>query len=86
MPLVADAPHSADAWRELHENLKAKAELKEHDDGHQQSIESALGVSFDGLGREQRGRFLKLAVLAKGTAASNSMLSHLWEQVLVLVV
>lgn len=80
-PLVADAPHSADTWRKLHENLKAKAELQEHDDVHQRSLNSALSVSFDELGREQRGRFLKLAVLSKGTAASKSMLSHLWEQV-----
>ena len=73
MPLVLDAPSSADAWCKLHESLKDRAVI-------QDPLHSALAVSFDELGDEQRGRFLKLAVLANGVPASKEMLGNLWEQ------
>ena len=75
-----DSPLSGDAWRELHEKLNDKTGTPRRGAIQPISLDNVLVASFNELGREQRGRFLAMAVLANGVTASKEMLGHLWAQ------
>ena len=75
---MVDDPLSADAWWQLHERIKDKAELSLLKVKEQQPLHMLLDVSYDALGKEHKAYFAKLAVLANNTAASLEMMSHLW--------
>ena len=89
MPLVEDNPSSPDAWRKHHDNLKkreviqqTRAETTETNKVHHDALlKNLLAASFGELSKEQRARFLQLAVLASGVLAPGEMLCELWDQV-----
>lgn len=77
MPLVVDTPSSASAWRKLHEALGDETETQR---SQEDALDTVLVVGFEELGKNQRSRFLKLAVLANGVLAPTAMLCHLWDE------
>lgn len=76
-PLVVDTPSSASAWRKLHEALGNATETQR---SQEDALDAVLVVGFEELGKNQRNRFLKLAVLANGVLAPTDMLCHLWDE------
>lgn len=77
--LTGDAS-SAHSWRKLYENLNDKAKMQTNKGDGQYSLSTVLAVSFEEMGRRQRGHFLELAVLACDVIAPKEMLRHLWEE------
>lgn len=76
--LVVDKPLSADAWWQLHEKLKNKANIQLEEGKELKHLHAVLEVSYEELGKKHKTYFTMLAVLAYDAVASIEMLSNLW--------